>query len=289
MMSDRRPWRPCDGALLAGLAILAVAATLSVWGEVFRTAVEQDEQSHILLALPIAAWLGWVRRARWRRCRPRWSLSGPALIALGWAGAWAGFTQGIDAARHFGALLVVVGAVVTITGPRILREFSPSVIALLFLMPIPASVRHEIAIPLQNVSATAAGFCLELFGVPVARSGNVLTVNGQEVAVAEACNGMRMVAALGLVSFAFVFTVPMRPGVRVLLLAASPAVAVVVNVLRLVPTVLLYGYADAAVADAFHDISGWVMLFVALGMLWGLLVLLRWIEVPVMPYPVVEA
>jgi exosortase/archaeosortase family protein len=70
----------------------------------------------------------------------------------------------------------------------------------------------------------------------------------------------------------------------VLILAISPAVALIVNVLRLTPTALLYGYSSNEVADTFHDISGWAMLIVAFGMLWLVLATLRWLEAPIEPY-----
>ena len=123
-------------------------------------------------------------------------------------------------------------------------------------------------------------------GVAVERTGNALRVNGREVFIAEACNGMRMVSALALVSFAFIFSVPMGNRVRVLILLVSPVVAVLVNILRLIPTVLFYGYAEAEWASAFHDLSGWLGLVVAFVVLWGFLSMLRWLEVPIAPYAV---
>jgi exosortase len=287
-VNGRRAWRPLDAALLVAITALAVGATWGIWRDVFGIATHNEEQSHILLAIPIAAWLLWVRRERFRLLRPRYSLAGPAAIALGWAMAWAGFRTGVDVARHLGALTVVCGGALTILGLGFVRGFLPAILALLFLLPIPLRIRHEIALPLQQVTAAATQHLLEIFAVPVQRMGNVLLVNEHEVAVAEACNGMRMVAALGLVAFAFVFSVPMRQGVRVTILLLSPLLAVLVNVIRLVPTVLLYGYASDSTAETFHDLSGWVMLFVALGLLWAVLGLLRWVEIPIAPYAVGE-
>jgi exosortase len=142
--------------------------------------------------------------------------------------------------------------------------------------------------PLQEISAHISEFFLMIFNVPVERAGNTLTIDGHMVEIAEACNGMRMVAALGLVAFAFIYTVPMRSWVRLLILAISPIIALVVNVIRLVPTALLYGYSDKHTAEIFHDLSGWGVLVLALGMLWAFLAMLRWIEVPIAPYAVAE-
>jgi exosortase/archaeosortase family protein len=106
-----------------------------------------------------------------------------------------------------------------------------------------------------------------------------------DVAVAEACNGMRMTFALMLVSFAFALTTPLRGYVRVLVVLLSPVSAMVCNVIRLVPTVWVFGNCRASVAQAFHDFSGWLMLFVAFLSLMAVIRLLRWFAVPVVPFP----
>lgn len=285
-MSKRPAWGFLDGSLAVGLAALAVAATWPTWKDIFTLASRSAEQSHIFLAPIIAVWLFWVRRERLRWARPQWTMLGPAAVAAGWLLSWWGFGAGVMIAEHFGALLIVVGAAATVIGAQPLWLFLPAVGALLFLMPVPGTIRQAISIPLQQATAVITHFGLELVGAPVARSGNVLSINGRDVAVAEACNGMRMVAALGIVTYAFVFSVPMRQGVRLGLLAISPAVALLCNVIRLTPIVLFYGYAEQSLASAFHDLSGWLMLFVALGILWAILGLLRWLDLPIAPYAV---
>ncbi len=270
--------------IAALLVALAVWSTLGVWTEVFRTGWEVQEQSHILLALPVAIWLAWLRRGRLRLSRLKPSIIGPIAIAAGWAIAWWGFSNGFDLARHFGSLLMVVGSILSVVGLDVMRQFLPSVIALVFLFPVPGRIRLPIALQLQETTASITFFLMELIGIPVELAGNVLSLNGQQVQVAEACNGMRMVSALALVAFAFVFSVPMRQGVRVFILLISPIVALAVNIIRLFPTVLFYGYADESLATLFHDLSGWLGLILALCILWLALTLLRWIEIPVAPY-----
>lgn len=268
------------------LAAIAVIATLGIWSEIWQRAFHNPEDSHILLALPVAVWLGFLRRSRLRRWHPEPSMLGPVMIAVGWALILTGFYTATDIFQHLGALLTVGGAIVAVLGHRLPMLLKPSLIALLFLFPVPGTFRQHIAIPLQHVSAIISENLLALFGVAIERSGIVLTINAQEVAVAEACNGMRMVSALGLITFAFVFSVPMRANIRLLLLLFSPLIALIVNIIRLIPTALAYGYAEADTAQLVHDVGGWAVLALALGMLWGLLAILRWLEIPVTPYPV---
>jgi len=257
-----------------------------VWREMFLFAYKSEEQSHIFLAPVIVVWLFWIRRHRLRRLHPQRSLIGPALIATGLVLAAIGFRFGYDIGRHFGAILALVGAIVTIVGPVFVWKFLPAFAALVFLMPVPGKVRAPVAQFLQEYSAAITNWALDLVGVPVSRAGNLLTINGFDVQVAEACNGMRMVSALALVTFAFVFSMPMRNSVRFTLLALSPVVALVCNILRLAPTVLFYGYASPTAAGLFHDFSGWGILLVALTMLWSVVATLRWLEVPITPFDV---
>lgn len=283
-MIRRKAWRFRDGVALVSLCALAVGATWGVWQDIVQLVRSNDEQSHVLLAPAVAIWLFWVRRERGRQTAPSWSLWGAPVILAGWGVAWFGFGQGHLVLQHFGALLMVFGAALTVLGTDFVVKFAPAFAALVFLMPVPGMIRQGIALPLQEATARVTHFIMELIGQPVTVAGNVLRINGHDVAVAEACNGMRMVSALGLVAFAFVFSTPMRNWVRLLILALSPLVALVVNVVRLGPTVLMYGYADMEAADLFHDVSGWAVLGLALAMLWLVLAVLRWLEVPIAPF-----
>lgn len=288
MSSLRRGIPTMDAVLGGALCALAVAATIPVWRDIAYMATRDEEQSHILLALPIAIWLAWQRRERLRRWEKRGLWVGPLLIAFGYAISAFGFSRGIQILWHGGALAMVVGSLLSVFGVQVAWKLVPALGALAFVLPIPGFLRFRIAQPLQEASAWATNFLMDLFGAPVSRMGNALMINGHEVAVAEACNGMRMVAALALISYFFVFTVPMRLSIRLFILAVSPIIAVIVNVIRLVPTVLFYGYLDAETASFLHDVSGWLSLALALGLLWLLLALLRWIEVPLTPYAVSE-
>jgi exosortase/archaeosortase family protein len=118
----------------------------------------------------------------------------------------------------------------------------------------------------------------------VTRSGNMLGVNGSDIEIAEACNGLRMMFVLGIAVFALAFGSPMRGYARLLLLLATPFAAVACNVVRLVPTVWVYGYHPLSFATTFHDVSGWVTLGAAYLILLGIIRLLRWALVPVTAY-----
>lgn len=271
------PWRLL-GAL--ALAALAVAVTSDVWADILAIATRDEESSQVLLVPLVVAWLIWVRRDRGRQCRLRQTWIGPPLIAVGWLLSTLGYHQAIQSFWHGGAVLVVIGCFLTVAGGDLARRFMPVFVVLIFLIPVPGMARQQIAIPLQSLTAYLTQIACEILGFDVGRTGNVLNINGVDVEVAEACNGMRMVFALILVSFAFAYGSKMPNYARLIIVLGSPLAAVLCNVIRLIPTVWLYGNYPEPVAIRFHDISGWVMLPIAFLLLLGCTWLVRWALAP---------
>jgi exosortase len=278
----RYGWGVKHVLLILLLVVAAIFATLTQWLDILNIAMKDEESSHIFLVIPIAVWLVWIRRIRFRRCPPRASWVGPLMIFAGFCLAKFSMSESVQfqAGLHGGAVLMLIGAITTVVGMQVIANFIPAVLLLGLLVPIPGNLRLAIAGPLQNATARVTTTVLETMGFYVERSGNLVNINDMPIAVAEACNGMRMVFALVLVSYAFAFTVPLRNSVRLLILLLSPVAAIICNVFRLVPTVLLYGYAPTDIADSFHDIAGWLMLPVAFLMLVGTTRALRWALVP---------
>jgi exosortase len=268
------------GPLLA----LGIAAQWPAWVDIAQIALHDEEASHILLVPIVAIWLFWVRRGRLRGAAPRGTWSGPLLILVGWTLSWFGFYHAVQAAWHLGAILVAVGCVLAVAGTDILLRFLPVFLVLLFLVPVPGLIRQQLSIPLQTATAAATQEVLSALGTPVERYGNLLRINGVPVAIAEACNGMRMVFTLVLVSYGFAFGTPLRLYVRIIILAAAPLTAIAANVIRLIPTVWIYGQASDHFAARFHDISGWLMVPIAFLALLSIIRLLRWALLPVSPF-----
>ena len=288
----RNGWSVYHAVGAAVVAAIGFALTHAAWSDIFAIAWRDEESSHIFLVPIIAAWLFWVRRERLRYCVPTNQWIGPVLIAVGWAVAAHGYYNAVQAFWHGGSVLIVVGCLLSVLGMDVLRRFLPAFVVLGFLVPVPGSIRQQIALPLQQWLAQFAQDFFYVMGMDIERSGAALSVNGVPVAIAEACNGLRMVFALVLVSYAFAFATPLRSYARFLILLLSPLSALVFNVLRIIPTVLLYGESNEQVfgvsgelfAETFHDVAGWIMLVLAFLALMSIIRVLRWAMIPVAPY-----
>jgi exosortase len=282
-----RTSKPITLSRIAALAVLIMVAIwihLTALLDIVRIGIGREEQSHVLVAPFIACWLIWLRRSRFRSLRLSPSLWGPVIVGCGWVLNWYGIETDTQAAWHASPLVTLLGCVVSVTGFQFVRQFAPAFVALVFFVPVPGAVAHTISVPLQAMATNVTQMMLEFIGVPARRVGHLLVINGEQVAVGEACNGMRMVFALWLIVYAFAFSTPLRPSVRLTLFALSPVVALLCNVVRLIPTTLVFGYGTVEQAELFHDVTGWVMLPVALLLLLGVLRTIRWIELPVMTF-----
>ena len=270
------------------MVALAVFITFDAWRDIVWLAAKDyagsQESTHVFMVPVVAAWLIWVRWGRFRHCKPRGTFIGPLLMLIGWAAYSLGDSYYVQVAWHGGAVILAIGALFSVLGSQVLFAFLPVALVLMFMVPVPGRVRQAIAIPLERVTTQVTAELCETAGMDVHRTGNVLIVNKHEVEIAEACNGLRSVFGLTLVSYAVGFGIPLRWYVRVLIILGSPISAIFCNVLRLIPTVWCYGYSPKQVADSFHDVSGWLMLPISFLLLYGIVRMLQWALVPVTTY-----
>lgn len=273
------------------LAATAAAVARDAWATMIGITLTDEESSHCLLVGIAAPWLVWTRREALKRCKPVGTWIGPVIATIGWGCYIYGFDIHDNEFWFFGALLVTIGGLLSFLGIQVLLRFLPAFLVLGFLIPVPGAVRVYVSLPLQTVMAQATEQIGQMAGLDISRSGNLLMVDDQRIEVAEACNGMRMVFPLFMVAYTFAFAMPLRWWVRLVVLAAAPALALASNLLRIIPTVTLYAHAPEQTATVFHEAAGWLMIPLAFFLLQGTVGLLRWAELPVlrMPQPPVSA
>src|SRR5437899_12146007 len=114
----------------------------------------------------------------------------------------------------------------------------------------------------------AAGL-LTLSGVGVIRSGNILDVGGHQVAVEEACNGIRYLLPLGFVAVVFAYIADSKSWMRVALLASAVPIAIAANAVR----VAFSAYAPRLAEGTLHELLGVLIFAVSV----AILLPLRWI------------
>ncbi len=280
-------WRRSYVFGLIALAAAAVALTWRGWYDLGWLAVNDEESSHLMLVPMVVAYLLWQRWGTVLNSPPRIGWIGPVLLGLGIFVWEYGYRYDFRVGDHIGAVLVLAGTVACITGDRFVLRLWPVFLVLAFLIPVPYTIRVAIAVPLQRANAAVAYEILSVAGLEILRYGSVLELNGQQIGVAEACNGMRSILAVLLVCYAMAFATQIRAWARLMLLLATPLIALSANIVRLLLTVLAYGFGSASTADTLHDLLGWATIALSFGFVWAVIALARWLMIPIDPRPIV--
>jgi exosortase len=258
---------PLAGVLWAYWTTLAEAA--QHWAH-------DPQYSHGYLVPVFALALLWLRRDRVRglTLRPTW-WGAPVLAAgilLRLFGAHYYFVW-FDAVS---LLPCLVGLCLMVGGFQALRWAWPAIAFLAFMIPLPYSVEVLLADPLQRLATVVSTFALQTLGLPALFEGKTILLNDIRINIVEACSGMRMLMIFFALSTAVTLVIR-RPFWEKLVIAASAIpIALVANVTRITVTGILHHTVGSAIANAvFHDLAGWLMMPLALGLLALELVLLK--------------
>jgi len=267
----REPF-PWTFGLLLGLCVWAYGPALAVmWGKW----VNDPQYSHGYLVPAFAAVLLWLRRG----CLPETvsGYSGLGLLLLlggGLVRLAAGFLY-VDWLEAF-SLVVCVGGLFALHGGKpVLRWAWPAVAFLVFMIPLPTRVETALSQPLRRVATVASLYIMQTAGLPAVAEGNTIILSHGRIGIVEACSGLSML----LIFFALATAVAQltrRPALdRVVLLVSAVPIAVLANVGRITVTGIAQELIDPAFAHRlFHDWGGWLMMPLALGMLWTVLLVL---------------
>jgi exosortase len=201
--------------------------------------------------------------------KPSWA--GPLLIGLGVGLGLAGQRYHYQWVAAVGLLPALIGLALSLGGAAMLRWAWPSVAYLIFMIPLPWRLEIGLGDPLLRMATTMSTYVLQTLGQPSYATGNIIHVGDAKIGVVDACNGLGMM----MMFFAFAAAVALlsrRSWVhKTLVVLSAPAIAIVVNVVRISATGLLHRYVSSEVANRFyHDLAGLLMMPLALGALGAL-------------------
>jgi exosortase A len=253
-------------AILALLA--AVWLFLPVGTKLLHDWLNDDNYSHGILIVPLAAYFAWERRDRLAALTPKPSWIGLLVVC----GSLATLVAGTLGAELFLTRLAIlgtlVGAILFTLGWAYLRVLAFPLAFLLLMIPIPAIIFNQVAFPLQLFASKFGTAVMELFRVPVLREGNVIILAHTNLEVAEACSGIRSLISLLTLGIVYGYFTDSRAWVRVAIAASTVPIAIIANGLRVAGTGVLAHYYGREAADGFfHTFSGWLVFIFAFVML----------------------
>jgi exosortase len=183
---------------------------------------------------------------------------------------------------RYSLLVILAGVCVAAGGWHALRWAWPGIAFLVFMVPLPAGFDRALAGPLQRIATVATANVLQTVGFVAEPDGNVLLLSTGSLDIEEACSGLRMFMTFCALSTAVAFLGVRSPWKRLVLVVSALPLAVVCNVVRITLTAVVFEFRGPKASAWFHDeVAGWMMIGLALCLLWLEMKVLSRLFVPV--------
>jgi exosortase len=256
-------------ANLVALVLLSVAFVAAFAHVIFtqgRMSWGNHDWNHSYVVPVISGWLIWQHRGEIARIRPTvfWPGLTPLLLGLVSYPVFV-FVFRNHMGQGYSMVLALFGAVLLLTGPRLMRYLMFPIAYLAFAVTLPVMWMNDITFRLRQLAATGGYILLRMLGTETELKGNTLEVTTSTgvvpLDVADACSGMSMVIAFLALGVAMALVGLKEWWQRVVLVMLAIPVAILLNVLRIgVLGLLSMADPDLATGEA-HMLIGTLLLF----------------------------
>lgn len=254
--------------LWVGGSLVSAGLLWSYWPEIvelWKVWRRSDEYSCGLLVPFLAIYIIWARRDKIMQCRMAPCIWGLFVFVAAQTFRLFGLLFMYGSAQRLSIVLSVAALVLLLFGWQLFRKVFTVLLFLFLMLPWPNRVQAAIALPLQRWATASAVFCLETLGYEVLQEGNIIHIGQASVAVAEACNGLRMVTAFLVISSLVVLLVRRALWEKLVVLASSLPIALICNTTRLTITAIAFTVVSGEYWEkVFHDFGGYAMMPLAL-------------------------
>jgi exosortase len=262
-------------ASLAGALIWVFWPTLTVMADQWGN---DPRYSHGYLVPLFSLYLLWSKRGTLETaaCRPSWF--GLLFLLAGFLLRFAGIYLYYEWIAAMALLPCLAGLSLLIGGWAALRWSWPAIAFLAFMAPLPYWFESALAHPLQRFATIVSAYSLQTLGFIAVAEGNTIRMGEVRLAVAEACSGLSMLVIFFALSTAVAIVIRRPLYEKLLVFISAIPIALLVNVTRIVVTGVLKKMVSEEVGDrVFHDLAGWLMMPLALALMWLVLRLSSWL------------
>ncbi|MGO9391198.1 exosortase [Rhodoblastus sp.] len=261
--------RISDAWLDLALAGAIVAAFIPTLLRLIDGPWRTEQEGHGPIVIAAAAWLAWQARQNFRPEKLK-----PAYIA-GWLVLLAGLallivmrSQDVLMLEVAAQIPIICGAVLIAAGWQGLKAYAFPIAFLFFAIPPPGWMMDIFTVPMKLMVSDWATELLYQLDFPIAQNGVMIMVGPYQLMVKDACSGMNSIFALSAIGFFYVHEFIRNSPFRVaVMLAAIIPITVAANFVRVLALILIaYYFGVDAVDGVFHDLTGFLLFAVALGL-----------------------
>ena len=234
---------------------------LSIYYSAFTLLVtvdwEKEAYSYCWLIPSIVLFLLWLKRNELSTIPSEPSWTGLLPVGLGIVFFWLGELGGEYFTLYVSFWLILVGLCLLHLGWKKVKTIGFALFFMLTMFPVPDFINTRIMLQLRMISSKLGVAMIQVYGLPVAREGNIIDLGFTKLQVVDACSGLHSLISLVVLCLLIVYFFKEHIWKRAVLLLSSIPLAIVTNSMRIAMTAILYKYFGAGVAEGFfHEFSG---------------------------------
>jgi exosortase len=278
-LTQWKRWQPTP-PVMAAWGVLLVGFLWTYWEtmvHVVRVWYSTPDYGHGFFVPIFAGFLLWQRQEMvdpWPNKGTWWGIPFFVIFAgIRWFNLFLNYERDIDSLIPF-----LVGVTLVLGGWRALRWAWPSITFLIFMVPLPDFLASALGGKLQRVATLMSAYVLQTLGIPAITlgEGNVIQLSLPEnkLEIARACSGLRMMTLFFAVCVGASFLLRVPVWKKIVLIVSAVPIAIISNVARIVLDGMLTEWVSATAGEFVHDKAGWIMMPLAMLMIWGEMALL---------------
>ena len=241
-----RTWQEDLKQFVPGPQVLAAAAVLGICLALFwwKTGLfdklgrtwQLDDYQHGPVVPLFSLFLLWYRRDMILPFVGRGSWWGLAFLALSIMMRWTAVYFNFGSLPEYSILPFLAGLVLFAGGWRALRWAWPSIVFLLFMLPMPGDIQSYLSLPLQRLAALTSGYIIQTLGIASMVEGHKIHISGaaEPLDVEQACSGLRMMMMFFAMCFGAAFVVKKPLWEKIFIAVSAIPIAVLGNVARII-------------------------------------------------------
>jgi len=260
--------------LLLGLVIILI---YSYWNSLLLSASQWNspQYSHAWLVPIFSVAVLWMRRKPFEEVTSTARWCGVVLILLSLILRYGATFNHMLLPDSLSFIPALGGAFLIAGGWPTLKWSWAPVAFLVFMIPLDMTTERRLLHPMQTIATTASTYTLQTLGVGAYQDGNAIRGLNFDLNVIDQCSGLRMMTIFIALSFGIIMVTRGTWWEKMIIVVSSVPIALVVNLIRITITGLLYVAANTSsllsgdfAHMVFHDLAGWLMMPMALGLLY---------------------
>jgi exosortase len=274
-----------QGIAWAAAAVLAVVVAATYWSPLAALVdrwYNDPSYIHGFVVPVFSALLLWLRRGMLQEVKFESNLWGLLLMVVAGAMRMISSYYYYDLLDPASLVPCLAGLALFVGGWNAIRWAWPSIVFLVFMVPLPGFLATLMGQPLQRFATIASTWAIQTIGISAVAEGNVIYLSDSSIGVIDACNGLRNMMLFLTVCVGVTFVIRRSLIEKVIIIISSAGIALVANVIRITATAVLQETFKIQ-PERVHEWAGLFMMPLAVVLLWFELAYLSHVFVPRSP------